>query len=67
MFVLVYVDDIIVVSSSPETTTSLLQNLEKEFALKDFGDLHYFLGIQVTCNTLCYGKLNQVTYVVIKS
>jgi hypothetical protein len=67
MFVLVYVDDIIVASSSLETTTSLLQNLEKEFALKYFGDLHYFLGIQVTYNTLCYRKLNQVTYVVIKS
>jgi hypothetical protein len=25
-----------------------LKNLEKEFALKDLGDLHYFLGIEVT-------------------
>jgi hypothetical protein len=48
MFVLVYVDDISVVSSSPEATTALLQNLEKEFALKDLGDLHYFLRIEVT-------------------
>jgi histone deacetylase 1/2 len=28
----------------------LLQNLKKEFALKDLGDLHYFLGIEV-CKT----------------
>jgi hypothetical protein len=46
MFVLVYVDDIIVVSSSLEATSLLLKNLE-EFALKDLGDLHYFIGIEV--------------------
>jgi hypothetical protein len=47
MFVLVYVDDIIVVSSSTEAITLLLKSLEKEFALKDLGELHYFLGIEV--------------------
>ena len=47
MFVLVYVDDIIVASSSQEATVALLKDLEKEFALKDLGDLHYFLGIEV--------------------
>ena len=44
---LVYVDDIIVVSSTPEATTALLQDLNKKFALNDLGDLHYFLGIEV--------------------
>jgi hypothetical protein len=48
MFILVYVDDIIVASSSQDVTMCLLQNLEKDFALKDLGDLHYFLGIEVT-------------------
>lgn len=47
MFVLVYVDDIIVASSSPEATKALLAELQKEFALKDLGELHYFLGIEV--------------------
>jgi histone deacetylase 1/2 len=47
MFVLVYVDDIIVASSTPTTVTSLLQQLRGDFALKDLGDLHYFLGIEV--------------------
>jgi hypothetical protein len=47
MMILVYVDDIIVVSSSAEATL-LLQDLEKEFALKDLRYLHYFLGIEVT-------------------
>lgn len=47
MFVLVYVDDIIVASYSQEATNALLKDLEREFALKDLGDLHYFLGIEV--------------------
>jgi hypothetical protein len=47
VFVLVYVDDIIVASSSQEATKTLLKNLQREFALKDLGDLHYFLGIEV--------------------
>lgn len=47
MFVLVYVDDIIVASSSQEATSALLKNLQSDFALKDLGDLHFFLGIEV--------------------
>lgn len=47
MFVLVYVDDIIVESSSQDATIALLKDLEREFALKDLGNLHYFLGIEV--------------------
>jgi hypothetical protein len=45
---LVYVNDIIVASSSQEATMVLLQNLENEFALKDLGELHYFLGLEVS-------------------
>jgi hypothetical protein len=48
MFMLIYVDDIIVVSSSNDAVMALLHNLQKEFALKDLGDLHYFLGIEVS-------------------
>jgi histone deacetylase 1/2 len=47
LFVLVYVDDIIVASSSQEATDALLHYLQRDFALKDLGDLHYFLGIEV--------------------
>lgn len=47
MFVLIYVDDIIVASSSSEGTTLLLRALGSDFAWKDLGDLHYFLGIEV--------------------
>jgi len=47
MFILVYVDDIIVASSTRDATPALLQDLNKELALKDHGDLNYFLGIEV--------------------
>jgi hypothetical protein len=48
MFVLVYVDDIIVSSSSLGATATLLKKLNEDFTLKDLGDLHYFLGIEVS-------------------
>jgi hypothetical protein len=47
MFLLVYVDDIIVTSSNSVVVEALLKDLKNNFALKDLGDLHYFLGIQV--------------------
>ena len=42
MYVLVYVDDIIVASSTEKVTSALLQDLKEEFPLKDLGELHYF-------------------------
>lgn len=48
MFVLIYVDDIIVASSMASATSAFLQDLTKAFSLKDLGDLHYFLGIEVS-------------------
>jgi hypothetical protein len=43
----IYVDDIIVTSSSAEAVSALLKDLKAEFALKDLGELNYFLGIEV--------------------
>ena len=50
MYMLIYVDDIIIASSSDEAVTTLLKDLGSEFALKDLGDLNFFLGIEVTKN-----------------
>jgi hypothetical protein len=47
MYLLVYVDDIIVVSSCSQAVTALLYDLHSDFALKDLGEVHYFIGIQV--------------------
>lgn len=48
IYLLVYVDDIIITSSSTAAIDALLADLRAEFALKDLGSLNYFLGIQVT-------------------
>jgi histone deacetylase 1/2 len=47
LYLLVYVDDIIVVSSSSTAADRLIYQLGTSFALKDLGPLHFFLGIEV--------------------
>ena len=47
IFMLVYVDDIIVVSSTVQAADQLLGQLRKEFPIKDLGTLSFFLGIEV--------------------
>lgn len=46
-FVLVYVDDILVIGSDYVVVQTLITQLNKSFALKNLGELDYFLGIQV--------------------
>jgi hypothetical protein len=48
IFVLIYVDDIIVTISSIDVVDALIRDLHKDFSLKDLGSLCYFLGIEVT-------------------
>lgn len=48
LMVLVYVDDIIVIGSSFTIITALIKHLQSIFALKDLGDLHYFLGLEAS-------------------
>lgn len=51
-YLLVYVDDIIIMGSSITAVKSLIDLLAKRFALKDLGDLSYFLGIEVMRSTV---------------
>jgi len=44
---LIYVNDIIVTSSSIEAIQALLQDLKNDFAMKDLVELNFFLGIEV--------------------
>lgn len=46
-YLLLYVDDIIFTASSAKLLAQLTAHLSAEFALKDLGALHYFLGIEV--------------------
>lgn len=48
MFIRVYVDDIIIIGSTKYRIYSLISTLKFEFAFKDLGQLHYFLGIEAT-------------------
>jgi hypothetical protein len=48
IFVLIYVDDILVSSNSPSAVSGLIAHLQPDFAVKDLRPLSYFLGIQAT-------------------
>ena len=47
IFLLVYVDDIIVVGSQKLELDNFISVLNQLFSLKDLGELNYFLGIEV--------------------
>jgi hypothetical protein len=50
MDVLIYVDDIIITSSSSDAINTLLSHLHCDFAVKNLGSLKFFLGIEVLSN-----------------
>lgn len=63
MFVLVYVDDIIVTCNSTQAISALIKALNQEFSLKDLGQLHYFLGVEVKRTTDGGLHLSQTKYI----
>lgn len=46
IFILVYVDNIIITDNNNDELVALVGLLGQEFSLKDLGELNYFLGIQ---------------------
>ncbi|XP_071681022.1 uncharacterized mitochondrial protein AtMg00810-like [Lolium perenne] len=51
IYLLVYLDDIIVLSSLSSAIPRLISQLWSEFSVKDLGVLHYFLGIEISSPT----------------
>uniref|UniRef100_A0A2N9F0Q4 Reverse transcriptase Ty1/copia-type domain-containing protein n=1 Tax=Fagus sylvatica TaxID=28930 RepID=A0A2N9F0Q4_FAGSY len=63
MFILIYVDDIIITCSNKSEIDKLLCLLESDFAVKDLGKLNYFLGVEVIPNA--HGiLLSQQRYII---
>lgn len=60
--ILVYVDDILLTGDSTEQVLQVIQSLHTQFALKTMGEVHYFLGIEVTKSDGHY-TLQQTQYI----
>jgi transposase InsO family protein len=50
MLIALYVDDLLLLSNSLDGLTALKQDLARRFAMKDLGEAHYVLGIQINRN-----------------
>ncbi|CAM8989726.1 unnamed protein product [Rhodiola kirilowii] len=50
VYVLIYVDDLIITGSHASFIDEFVQHLNRDFSLKDMGQLHYFLGLEVSCS-----------------
>lgn len=46
IYILVYVDDLLITDSDAQQVKALIQQLDAQFSLKDLGNLSYFLGIE---------------------
>ena len=60
-YLLVYVDDIILTTSTTTVLRHVIDQLRQAFALKDLGELHFFLGVQVRRDATGF-YLNQAQY-----
>jgi hypothetical protein len=49
VYLLLYVDDIVLTASTIDLLQRTIITLQQEFAMKDLGPLHHFLGITIEC------------------
>lgn len=63
VLLMVYVDDIVITGSSTGEIDRVVHQLHTKFALKDIGQLHFFLGIEVQ-HTLQGLFLSQKKYIL---
>lgn len=62
VYVLVYVDDIIITGNNTKAVEEVIRNLATRFSVKDMGNLSYFLGIEAV-RTKTGLHLNQRKYI----
>jgi hypothetical protein len=46
-YLLVYVDDLVITGNNPTFIDTVIRHLSNRFHLKDLGNLHFFLGVEV--------------------
>lgn len=63
IFVLAYVEDIIITGSSFEVVFNIIKALNQEFSVRDLGQLNYFLGVEVKRTMVGGLHLSQTKYV----
>jgi histone deacetylase 1/2 len=51
IYMLVYVDDIVIAGSTPDAVDVLVRSLSATFPIKDLGPLDYFLGLEASFNS----------------
>ena len=47
IYLLLYVDDIVLTASTADLLHRTIVALQREFVMKDLGPLHHFLGIKI--------------------
>lgn len=55
LILILYVDDVLLTSSNLQLLSTLISKSSSEFAIKDLGLTHNFLGIEVNSLSLCDG------------
>ncbi|CAL9014472.1 unnamed protein product [Prunus brigantina] len=63
IYLLIYVDDILVTGSDPSRITTLISDLGRQFSMKDLGPANYFLGMELV-RTPSGLSITQTKYVV---
>ena len=53
IILVLYVDDVLIVNKSKDEITLLKDALSKQFAMKDLGDAHHFLGMHIKRDPKC--------------
>ncbi len=62
VFIVIYVDDLILMWNNKDKILHMKEEFSRKFKMKDLGDLHFFLSMEVEkdCARLLY--INQIGY-----